>query len=79
MRAVLARTDNTYESELFGPNGREFLAELSLSDADRTIVEAHLSVINEYDEQIEVLEKKISQRIVESPAAQRLLTIPGIG
>jgi transposase len=79
VRAVLARTDNTYESELFGPNGREFLAELSLSDADRTIVEAHLSVINEYDEQIEVLEKKISQRIVESPAAQRLLTIPGVG
>jgi len=79
VQAVLARTDNTYESELFGPNGREFLAELSLSDADRTIVEAHLSVIDEYDEQIEVLEKKISQRVVESPAAQRLLTIPGVG
>jgi transposase len=79
VQAVLARTDNTYESELFGPNGREFLAELSLSDADRTIVEAHLSIIDEYDEQIEVLDKKISQRIVESPAAQRLLTIPRVG
>jgi transposase len=79
VQAVLARTDNTYENELFGPNGREFLAELSLSDADRTIVEAHLSVIDEYDEQIEVLDKKISQRVVESPAAQRLLTIPGVG
>lgn len=79
VRAVLARTDNTYDSELFGPSGRQFLAELSLSDADRTIVEAHLSVIAEYDEQIEVLNKKISQRVVESPPAQRLLTIPGVG
>ena len=79
VRAVLARTDNTYESELFGPNGREFLAELSLSEVDRTIVEAHLSVIDEYDSQIEIFDKKISQRVIESPAAQRLLTIPGVG
>jgi len=42
-------------------------------------VETHPSVINEDDEQIEVLEKKISQRIVESPAAAGLLTIPGVG
>ena len=47
VRTVLARTDNSHESELFGPNGREFLAELSLSEVDRTIVEAHLSVIDE--------------------------------
>jgi len=31
VRAVLKRTDNAYDSELFGPTGREFLAELSLS------------------------------------------------
>jgi transposase len=40
VRAVLARINNTYDSELFGPTGREFLAELSPSNADRTIVEA---------------------------------------
>lgn len=50
VRAVLKCTDNPYGSELFGPIGREFREELSLSDADRTIVEAHLSVIDEYDE-----------------------------
>jgi len=72
VRAVLKRTDNTYDSELFGPNGREFLAELSLSDADRTIVEAHLSAIDTYDEQIE-------RHALESAAAQRLLSIPGVG
>jgi transposase len=79
VRAVLKRTDNAYDSELFGPTGREFLAELSLSDADRTIVEAHLSVIDEYDEQIDRLEEKIEQKVLESPAAQRLLSIPGVG
>jgi transposase len=79
VRAVLKRTDNAYDSELFGPTGREFLAELSLSDADRTIVEAHLSVIDEYDEQIERLEEKIERKVLESPAAQRLLSIPGVG
>jgi len=79
VRAVLKRTNNAYDSELFGPTGREFLAELSLSDADRTIVEAHLSVIDEYDEQIDRLEEKIEQKTLESPAAQRLLSIPGVG
>jgi len=79
VRAVLKRTDNAYDSELFGPTGREFLAELSLSDADRTIVEAHLSVIDEYDERIDRLEEKIEQEMLESPAAQRLLSIPGVG
>jgi len=79
IRAVLKRTNNTYDSELFGPRGREFLAELSLSDPDRTIVEAHLAVIDELDEQIGMLEEKIEQRVLESPAAQLLLTIPGVG
>ena len=79
VRAVLSRTDNTYDSGLFGPTGREFLAELSLSNADRTIIEAHLSVIDEYDKQIKVIEEKVEQRVLESPAAQRLLTIPGVG
>jgi len=79
VRAVLKRTDNAYDSELFGPTGREFLAELSLSTADRTIVEAHLSVIDEYNAQIDRLEDLIEQKVLESPAAQRLLSIPGVG
>ena len=79
VRAVLKRTNNTYDSELFGPTGREFLAELSLSTSDQTIIEAHLAVIDELTEQIEMLEEPIAQRVLESPAAQLLLTIPGIG
>jgi len=59
--------------------GREFLTELSLSDTDCTIIEPHLSVIDGYDQQIERLERKTERRVLESPAAQRLLTIPGVG
>jgi transposase len=79
VRAVLKRTNNTYSSELFGPTGREFLSELSLSSSDRTIIEAHLAVIEELEDQIEKLEEAIEQRVLESPAAQLLLTIPGVG
>lgn len=79
VHAVLKRTDNTYESELFGPNGRAFLAELSLSTADRTIVEAHLSVIDELTEQISAVEELIDRHVTDSTQAQRLLSIPGVG
>jgi transposase len=79
IRAVLKRTNNIYDSELFGPTGREFRQELSLSKPDRTIIEAHLAVIDALDEQIAVLEEQIEQRVLESPAAQLLLTIPGVG
>ena len=53
---MLKRTDNAYDSALFGPTGREYLSELSLSEIDRLIVEAHLAVIEEHDAQIERLE-----------------------
>jgi len=35
--------------------------------------------MNEYDEQIEWLEAMIEQEVLESTAAQRLLSIPGVG
>lgn len=50
-----------------------------MSDVDRTIVEAHLSVIDEYDEQIDRLEDSIEQKVLESTAAAGLLAIPGVG
>lgn len=36
-------------------------------------------MIDTYDEQIEVLEEQIERHVLESPAAQRLLSIPGVG
>jgi transposase len=79
VRAILKRTNNNYDSELFGPTGREFLAELPLSGSDRNTVESHLAVIDELDKQIEKLDKQIERRVLKSPATQLLLTIPGVG
>ncbi|MFA9427244.1 IS110 family transposase [Natronorubrum sp. A-ect3] len=79
VRAVLTRTNNTYDSELFGPTGREFLAELSLSTADQTIIDAHLSVIEELTEQIEQIEDLIEMRVLEHQETELLLSIPGVG
>lgn len=79
VRAVFKRTGNTYDSELFGANGQKFRQELPLSDADRTIIDAHLLVIEEHDEQIEALEDQIDQHVLESAPVQRLLSIPGVG
>lgn len=79
VRAVLKRTNNSYDNELFGPTGRAFLAARSLRNPDRPIIEAHLAVIEELDEQVEVLTVAIKQRVLASPGAQLLLTMPGTG
>jgi len=41
-----------------------------------TIIEAHLSVIDEYDTQIGFLEDEVERYVLESPADAGLLTIP---
>lgn len=79
VRAVLARTNNTYESELFGPNGQQYLAELELGETDRLILEAHLAVIDELTAQIKRVRDVIDEHVAELPHAQLLLTIPGVG
>ena len=56
----------------------ESSTELSLSEADRTIIEAHLSAIDVYDEEVASLEEQIERHVLESAAAQRLLSIPGV-
>lgn len=49
-----------------------------MSTADRTIIDAHLAVIDEVNEQIEAVEELIEQHFLET-AAQMSLTIPGVG
>ncbi|WP_227015032.1 IS110 family transposase [Natronorubrum aibiense] len=50
VRAVLKRTGNQYSRELFGPTGREFRAELTLSEVDRAVLDAHLAVLQNIEE-----------------------------
>lgn len=79
VRAVLKRTGNQYRRELFGPTGRAFLAELSMAEPDRLIVETYLDVIDTYDERIASLDRTIDAIARESAEASLLQTIPGVG
>ena len=61
VRAVLTDRGITYDDDLYGKSGREFLAgeELPLSEADRELNETDLAVDDTFDEQIGRLTAKI--------------------
>ena len=81
VRAALADRGITYDGDLFGEEGREFLAdeELPLSSADRHIIEADLEVIQSLDEQIDRLQQEMDEIAATWSETQLLMTVPGIG
>lgn len=81
VRSALADRGVTYDGDLFGQDGREFLAdeELPLSEADRQIIEADLAVIETLDEQIAQLQADIDEIAATWDETQLLMTIPGVG
>lgn len=81
IRAALADRGVTYDGDLFGQEGREFLAdeELPLSPADRHIITADLAVIETLDDQIERLQRELDEIAATWEETQLLMTIPGIG
>lgn len=81
VRSALADRGITYDGDLFGQKGREFLAdeELPLSAADRHIIEADLAVIETLDDQIERLQDEIDEIAATWEETQLLMTIPGVG
>ena len=78
VRAVLARTGNDYDKELFGPMGDAYLESIELAEIDRVVLEAHLAVIGELDEQITTLDEAIERSAVTRISTQLLMTIPGV-
>lgn len=78
VRAVLARTGNDYESDLFGPTGERYLDGLSLEAVDRMVIDAHRAVIEALDDQITTLDKAIEEIANLRTPTQLLMTIPGI-
>lgn len=81
IHAVLAKRGVfTYPvRDLFGKAGREFLASVELPPIYRAEVDGYLSLIDQTNLLIAQREKEIKNLVVkESPAAQLLLTIPGI-
>ena len=81
VHSALADRGITYDGDLFGQEGRKFLAdeELPLSAADRHIIEADLAVIETLDQQIERLQCEIDEIAATWKETQLLMTIPGVG
>ncbi len=65
--------------DLFGKTGREYLKSLSLPPVYRTEVNSYLSLIDQIDKLLIQREKEIKKQVIkENPAANLLLSIPGI-
>lgn len=66
-------------SDLFSPKGRRVLAGLDLDAHERSLIEQKLSVVDELTEHIEAMEAALTEEIREEPAAEILMSLPGVG
>jgi transposase len=65
-------------SDLFGVKAREWLAGLELPVEEAETVAACLRHVEFLDREIAAVETLIAQQALDSPAAQRLMTVPGV-
>ena len=66
-------------SDLFGPGGRRFLAELELRDGPRRRLDSLLALIDAFDGEIEQTSREIDARATEDPYVEVLCQIRGVG
>lgn len=66
-------------TDVFGKQGRQWLAGLELSPAARIAVDTYLRLIDGLDEQIREQEKQLAALAAREERARWLQTIPGIG
>jgi transposase len=80
VHALLARQGVQHgRSELFGPKGRSFLAELSLPDSTRRRLESLLALIGDFDRELAVVKREIQACAKDDPRVSVLTRIPGVG
>ena len=79
VHALLDQHGVDYNRELFSSRGREFLAELTLSESGDILLETYLETVDELTAKIESLSDEIEAKAAEIPAVELLETIPGIG
>jgi transposase len=65
--------------ELFGAEGRAWLAAQRLGGEEAETVAGCLRQIDFLDEEIKALDARLAQWAISSPEAKRLMTIPGVG
>ena len=66
-------------SDLFGVNGRAWLAEQPLPVDEAETVSACLRQVDFLDSEIELIDRRIAEQVVGSEEIRRLLTLPGFG
>ena len=66
-------------SDLFGPGGTRFLAQLELRDGPRRRLDSLLSLIGDFDREIDQTSAEIDQRAKADPHVEVLCQIRGIG
>lgn len=66
-------------SDLFGVRGRQFLDSLELDEGYREALHGYLALLDMTEDRINCLKKRLAAYVKESPDAQLLQTIPGVG
>src|SRR2546430_7645887 len=66
-------------SDMFGPGGTRFLAELELREAPRRRLDSMLALIGDFDREIAATTKEINQRAKADPYVEVLCQIRGVG
>lgn len=66
-------------SDLFGLEGRAWLASVELREAARQVRDTYLRMIDQLDEEIYPLDRQLRVRAQADPDARHLMSIPGIG
>ena len=80
VHAILAKHGIAREhSDLFGKGGREFLAQLQLRDAPRRRLDSLMSLICDFDREIEATTREIEERAKADDRVDVLTQIRGVG
>jgi transposase len=66
-------------SDLFGPGGRRFLAELCLREGPRRRLDSLLTLVDAFDREIEQTSREIDARAKQDPYVEVLCQIRGVG
>ena len=80
IHAILAKNNITHDfSDLFGKQGKDFLCSLSVPEICRMALDGYLSVLDELEQQMKPVNKKIVVSAKDDEDVRLLITIPGVG
>ena len=80
VHAILAKNNITHDfSDLFGKQGKDFLSSLSVSEMYRMALNGYLLILDELEQQIKAVNKRIRNSVRNDEKAKLLMTVPGVG